>query len=668
MLSRLSGRAPKLCGAMWFVRGPVRVERHALGPRVYVAGRRVHEWHAGAGLGAVAAVAALLGLGMVPVTALGALAVWLIGKDWRDVHPATRDTAAWSVGIHRVPDLGPQRRMLDRVPPLAAATTALVGLINVGSAMTSELPDRLRSVLAFAPATEVRLAHALALPVGLALVAAAWPLAKRRRRSCRLAVALLALVGVLNLVKGLDVEEAAVSWALAVVLWRARTAFWVGHPRLSVRATAARVAVLAAASFAAGIAAVAGVGHHVAGGLPDDRLLADVLALMTMTGGPAFTAPFGWLAQGLGVLGTVTVAAAAAMLLAPLRPQRLADALDRRRAAALVRRHGTDTLSAFKLRADLARHWSPDGRALVAYRIEAGTLLMAGDPVGPRDAIPALLADLQRHARTYGLRIGAVGASEQFAAQARAIGLRRLYLGDEALLDTGAMDLAGRAHKSLRKAVGRLRRHGYTAVLQRVDELDVGRLEQMEALSTRWRNGAAERGFSMAHDALVDEMLPDALVVLAVDADGVLRGFLHFVPVFGRRVVSLGFMRRDRDSPNGLNDFLVVEAARLLGERGIAEFSLNFAMCGRWLREPANILERALARVLRVADRWFQIERLLRFTAKFSPRWQPRYLLFDGFAQVPRVALASLWAEGQLPRPSWRRRADGVEPAGAATA
>jgi lysyl-tRNA synthetase class 2 len=653
---------------MRFVLGPVRVERHALGPRLYVAERRVHEWHAGAGLGVLAGIAALLGLGMTPVAALGALAVWLIGKDWRDVHPATRDTAAWSLGIHRVPELGPQRRMLDRVPPLAAATTALVGLVNVGSAMTSELPDRLRSVLAFAPATEVRLAHALALPLGLALVAAAWPLAKRRRRACRLAVALLAVVGVLNLVKGLDVEEAAVSWALAVVLWRARAAFWVGHPRLSVRRTAVRVAVIMAVSFAAGMVAVAGVGHHVAGGLPDARLPADVLALMTMTGGPAFTAPFGWLVQGLGVLGTMTVAAAVAMLLAPLRPQRLAEAVDRRRAAALVRRHGTDTLSAFKLRADLARHWSPDGRALVAYRIEAGTLLMAGDPVGPRDAIPDLLVDVRRHARTYGLRIGAVGASEQFAAQGRAIGLRRLYLGDEALLDTGEMDLAGGAHKSLRKAVGRVRRHGYTTVLQRVDELDAGRLEQMEALSERWRNGAPERGFSMAHDALVDELLPDALVVLAVDADGALRGFLHFVPVFGRSAVSLGFMRRDRDTPNGLNDFLVVEAARLLGERGIAEFSLNFATCGRWLREPANLLERGLARILRVADRWFQIERLLRFTAKFSPRWQPRYLLFDGFARAPRVGLAALWAEGQLPRPTWRRRADGVGTAGAATA
>jgi lysyl-tRNA synthetase class 2 len=228
-------------------------------------------------------------------------------------------------------------------------------------------------------------------------------------------------------------------------------------------------------------------------------------------------------------------------------------------------------------------------------------------------------------------------------------------MGDEALIATGSMDLGSPESKTLRKAVRRVARHGYRAEISRVADLDPETLARLEAVSEGWRAGVPERGFSMAPDRLDDELLPEALVVLARDGDGTVRGFLHFVPSFGRATASLGFMRRDRDTPNGLTEFLVVESARLLGEAGFDEFSLNFATFGRWLRAPANALERGLARLLRVADRWFQIERLHRFNARFAPRWEPRYLLFSHPLQFPRVGLATLWAEGWLPAPRVRR-------------
>ena len=240
----------------------------------------------------------------------------------------------------------------------------------------------------------------------------------------------------------------------------------------------------------------------------------------------------------------------------------------------------------------------------------------------------------------------------------RAIGICVSYgglnLGDEAILPAGPMDLSGRSAKSLRKAVNRVARNGFQAELHAVGELGPGLTVELQRLSERWRYGEPERGFSMAHDALYDELLADASVVLARDGDGRVRGFLHFVPVFGRRAVSLAFMRRDRDTPNGLTEFMVVRAIEQLRARGVREASLNFAVFARLIHDPRSRLERLTGRVLLLADRCFQIERLYRFNAKFFPRWEPRYVVFERRLSFPRVGLAALWAEGQLPKP-WRR-------------
>jgi hypothetical protein len=81
----------------------LHVRRHPLGPRVYVAGFRVHEcW---AGLVAVVAIV-LAGIadrpGPHPLdAAVCVVAVWMMAKDWPDFFPSRRDTYSWRVGLHR---------------------------------------------------------------------------------------------------------------------------------------------------------------------------------------------------------------------------------------------------------------------------------------------------------------------------------------------------------------------------------------------------------------------------------------------------------------------------------------------------------------------------------------------------------------------------------------
>jgi lysyl-tRNA synthetase class 2 len=56
-------------------------------------------------------------------------------------------------------------------------------------------------------------------------------------------------------------------------------------------------------------------------------------------------------------------------------------------------------------------------------------------------------------------------------------------------------------------------------------------------------------------------------------------------------------------------------------------------------------------------SKWFQIESLYKFNAKFCPVWHPRFFVFPGTRDAPRIALAALEAEAFLvwPRLELRR-------------
>ncbi|HET9154799.1 MAG TPA: phosphatidylglycerol lysyltransferase domain-containing protein [Solirubrobacterales bacterium] len=547
-----------------------------------------------------------------------------------------------------------ERKRVHWLAPLAGLCTIGMGIVNVASALTPGLHARMRLLLELVPGEVPVAAHALALSAGVALVILGIYLMRRRRRAWALAVGVLIAAGALNLLKGLDVEEASACWALAALLFWGRGAFTVVHEDRGWRVPLLRSAAVLGGVFAASIATLLAVSHWGTPGLNPARTLSELTDMLTLSPGPVrYRDPFEWVPAAIVILWTGGLATVAWQLFRPLAgPRGLPAGELRPLAQELVTSHGTDTLSFFKLRTDKHHFFDRSRQAFVGYRIETGVLLVSGDPVGPAEAVPGLLRDLCGFAEARGLAIGVVGASEEFAELAAGAGLGSFYIGDEAIVELAGFSLEGRAVRKLRQAVNRVRKAGYTVALKSMGELSEAGLRELEEVSERWRGDEPERGFSMAIDSLRGDHLDESLVVVARDPEGAVRGFLHFAPCYGRPAASLGLMRRDRDTVNGLTEYLVVSAIEMLRERGIEEMSLNFAAFARWLRDPSGLGERSLGRVVTLANPYFQIESLYRFNAKFSPRWQPRYLLYErgplGFA---RTGLAAMFAEGQLPSP-----------------
>jgi lysyl-tRNA synthetase, class II len=509
---------------------------------------------------------------------------------------------------------------------LLAWGAAVVGVVGLVSALTPEMADRVEIVQGVLPPGWPEAARVLTVAFGIGLIWLSRSLARRRRRAWQLAVGVVLASAAAHLAKGLDVEEATISLLLLVALVRWRRHFDVPGDPGSVRP------LLGLAGAFAGIAAVA-VSEELRGAELPHRA-SDALTGIGLACGVA--ALYLWLRPlGLAVAQTVG---------------------ERRAARALVEAYGSDSLAFFALRRDKSYLFSRSGRAFLAYRVVAGTALVSGDPVGNEEEFDALLAEARRVARAHGWRLAVVGASGDHLDRYRGLGLRPVAMGEEAVLRPGEFSLDGRAIRKVRQSVSRLRKAGYVFRIIAADEVGGELVEELENVSAAWRGGHPERGFSMAIDEL---QAPGTVFALAQDAEGRIGGFLHLAPSPAGGGWSLSAMRRHRDVPNGLTEFLVVETLAWARDTGATELSLNFCALTDFL-SPERVktpLSKLIRRGLLLADSVFQLERLYAFNRKFFPTWRRRYICVERFTDLPAVGLAYLHAESLLVPPGpWTRR------------
>ncbi|MFF8400163.1 phosphatidylglycerol lysyltransferase domain-containing protein [Streptomyces sp. NPDC014846] len=365
--------------------------------------------------------------------------------------------------------------------------------------------------------------------------------------------------------------------------------------------------------------------------------------------------PPNWANVAVNVLSTALVLA---VFYAAFRSRRAVDPLtedDEKRLRALLERHGErDSLGYFALRREKSVVWSPTGKAAVAYRVVGGVSLASGDPLGDPEAWPGAILPWLAQARAHGWIPAVMGASEEAGTVYARHGLDALELGDEALVEIAEFTLEGRAMRTVRQACNRVRRAGYRVRIRRHEDIPADEMAYLLERADDWRDGATERGFSMALGRLGDPEDGRCVMLECTDGEGRLRALLSFVP-WGPHGLSLDLMRRDRDCDNGLMEFMVIELLQRSGETGITQVSLNFAVFRsvfeRGARLGAGPVLRLWRSLLSFFSRWWQIESLYRANAKYRPIWEPRFLLFEKSADLPRIGLAAARAEGFLEAP-----------------
>jgi lysyl-tRNA synthetase class 2 len=563
------------------------------------------------------------------------------------------------------PPLSERVRLLRGVPTGIAVATVALGIVDIVSALAPERAARLHDLTKAIPLGVAQGASAVTLVAGILLVLLGQGLRRRKRRAWRGALALTVLTMASHVIKGLDVEEASVTLVLTVLLIVLSDQFYAaGDPRTRRRAPVV-FAAMVAASFLLGYLLLIFRSESVLGAPSVGARLQEVATGLVGVSGPIRFRNDGTSDLVFAVLlalGAATVLVTAYLILRSPEPvSALSDADDVRLRALLSGQGERDSLGYFALRRDKAAIFSATGKAAVSYRVVSGVMLASGDPIGDPEAWPGAIAEFAREARRHAWVPAVIGCSEQGGeVWVREAGLRALELGDEAMLEIEEFSLEGRAMRNVRQMVSRVERAGYTTVVRRVGDLSAIEVADISRQAAAWRGAEVERGFSMALGRFGKPDDADCVCITAYH-EGRLAAVLHFVP-WGNDGLSLDLMRRDRDADAGLNELMIVAAVRAAPGLGVRRLSLNFSVFRSALerggRLGAGPVLRAWRGILLWASRWFQIESLYRFNAKFRPVWEPRFICYPGAGDLPRIAVAALEAEAFIvgPKQLWAIR------------
>ncbi len=529
-----------------------------------------------------------------------------------------------------------------RVRRIAAMTIAAVGLVDLVSALTPPMRNRLSGIRQVVPFAVPESATFATAALGLVLLLLAGSVRHGRRRAWLVAIYVLAASIVTNLLKGIDVEEAVVSLTAAAYLASTGKYFRGAANRRSTRAAVVLLAAVTAGALAASWLTATFTNASFVG------MITGFASRFVGVGGHPLPDPLQDVSAALTAIGLTTLVAAAWLL---LRPRRLVEndpSLDAK-AWDLVQLHSSGTLDYFALRDDKARFVWRD--TVVPYAVRRGVAVVSPDPIGPSDERAEAWAAFRRHAAENGWSIAVIGAADNWLPVYRSNGMTVIYAGDEAVVDVASFSLSGGRNKSLRQAVNRVATAGYHIEFCDPANLDPTRALQLTDMLASGRRGDVERGFSMTLSRLFDPRDRGLLLAIAVDPYGDPAAFCQFVPAPGINGYSLDITRRAAGGhPNGLVDFVIVNTIEHVNDLGGRGLALNFAtmrailageVADTWMnRRNRSLLDRL--------GRDMQIESLWRFNAKYDPTWVPRYVIVDGPDQVLSAALAvasteSLW-------------------------
>lgn len=520
------------------------------------------------------------------------------------------------------------------LPALISLGAFAAGSLLLCSGMIPTMRGRIEMFLQVLPLHLLELSHVLGSVSGVLLILLARSLYRRHDAAFRITQLLLGLGMIFSLLKGFDWESALLLGLFLLIITPCRSLFY-------------RKGSLLHAQFTPGW--LISVGAVLLGAL---WLLLFSYRQVEYDHALWFHfSPHGAASRGLRAMGSVVAVLAVvgvAQLLAPLRVSgRKPEPDELARAHALVLHEGGGHGYLAQL-GDKSLLFHPGGEAFLMYGVEGNGWIVMGDPIGQPELIEELLWQFRELCDQHDASPVFYQVSARYLPLYLELGLIPFKLGEEAIVDLKAFELAGSRLRNLRQSHAKGKREGLSFEVV-APECVPALLPRLKEVSDTWLQSkqGKEKGFSVgSFEPAYLSLSPAALVW----HEGQIVGFANLWVSDNKASLSIDLMRYSLDTGTApIMDFLFVELLLWGKGEGYASFNLGMApmsgfndhpLSGYWTKLGNTIFTRG--------SRFYNFQGLRRYKEKFSPDWEPRYLLCASKLVLPRVLtnLISLISRG----------------------
>jgi len=529
---------------------------------------------------------------------------------------------------------------------IVAIMTAAMGVINVLSAVTPALAERLLILEQYLPLSVTHGGRLTSVLAGFALILMAGGLWRRKHVAWLATLAILIVSAVSHLVKGLDYEEALLAGVLIVWLIYLRHYFHARSDRPSVQ-QGLRVLV---------IAFVFTLGYGVLGFYLLDRhysvkfglaaALRQTVVMFTQFYDPGLVPLTGfgrYFAASIYIIGLITFTYAAVMLLRPVFVRDPATPAERARAAEIVQHYGHSTLARMTLFDDKAYYFSPGG-SFLAYTVKGRVAVTLGDPIGPEQDLVATINGFRELCSQDDWEPAFYQTLPETLAVYRDTGFEALCIGCEGIVNVQEFSLEGGANKNFRIGYNHMIKLGYQVRFHQ-PPIPEPILFELREISDEWLTmmHGTEKRFSLGW--FDDDYIRNSQIAAVHDPQGWITAFANIIPEYRRDEVTADLMRRRRDVEPGTMDFLFVSLFQWARAQGCSTFNLGLSALsgiGENPNDPAT--ERILHFIYEHVDQFYNFKGVHEFKNKFHPVWSPRYLVYPGSPSLPAVWMAVVQA------------------------